>query len=425
MIKIFKYGEVPNEEVFARVVPTMNVEEIVADIIATVRKDGDKALYFYSEKFDKAKLNSLQVSAEEIKEAVDLVEPKFLQILQRAAANITKFHEKQKRNSFIINDEDGIVVGQKVIPVDRAGLYVPGGTAAYPSTVLMDAIPAKIAGCKEVVMVTPPNSEGKVNPYILAAAYVAGVDKIFKVGGAQAVAALAYGTESVPRVDKIVGPGNAFVAEAKKQVFGKVSIDMIAGPSEILIVADGKSNPKHVAADLLSQAEHDKLASAVLVTDSNDLAVAVQKELEVQIPQLERQEIARASIDNNGKIIVADDIMRAIEIANEIAPEHLELCVDNPFDYLDAVRHAGSIFMGRNCPEALGDYWAGPNHTLPTSGTAKFSSPLSVDDFVKKTQYTYYTEKALGRVAEDVAFFAKKEGLTAHAKSSVIRLETK
>lgn len=425
MIKIFKYGEVPNEEVFARVVPTMNVEEIVADIIATVRKDGDKALYFYSEKFDKAKLNSLQVSAEEIKEAVDLVEPKFLQILQRAAANITKFHEKQKRNSFIINDEDGIVVGQKVIPVDRAGLYVPGGTAAYPSTVLMDAIPAKIAGCKEVVMVTPPNSDGKVNPYILAAAYVAGVDKIFKVGGAQAVAALAYGTESVPRVDKIVGPGNAFVAEAKKQVFGKVSIDMIAGPSEILIVADGKSNPKHVAADLLSQAEHDKLASAVLVTDSNDLAVAVQKELEVQIPQLERQEIARASIDNNGKIIVADDIMRAIEIANEIAPEHLELCVDNPFDYLDAVRHAGSIFMGRNCPEALGDYLAGPNHTLPTSGTAKFSSPLSVDDFVKKTQYTYYTEKALGRVAEDVAFFAKKEGLTAHAKSSVIRLETK
>ena len=422
MIKIFKYGEVPNEEVFARVVPTMNVEEIVADIIATVRKDGDKALYFYSEKFDKAKLNSLQVSADEIKEAVDLVEPKFLQILQRAAANITKFHEKQKRNSFIINDEDGIVVGQKVIPVDRAGLYVPGGTAAYPSTVLMDAIPAKIAGCKEVVMVTPPNSEGKVNPYILAAAYVAGVDKIFKVGGAQAVAALAYGTESVPRVDKIVGPGNAFVAEAKKQVFGKVSIDMIAGPSEILIVADGKSNPKHVAADLLSQAEHDKLASAVLVTDSYDLAVAVQKELEVQIPQLERQEIARASIDNNGKIIVADDIMRAIEIANEIAPEHLELCVDNPFDYLDAVRHAGSIFMGRNCPEALGDYLAGPNHTLPTSGTAKFSSPLSVDDFVKKTQYTYYTEKALGRVAEDVAFFAKKEGLTAHAKSAVIRL---
>ncbi|MCQ2362292.1 MAG: histidinol dehydrogenase [Acidaminococcaceae bacterium] len=423
MIKIFKYGEVANEEIFARVIPTMDVEAIVADIIATVRKDGDKALYFYSEKFDKAKLNSLQVSPEEIQEAVNSVEPKFLKILKKAAANITKFHEKQKRNSFIINDEDGIVVGQKIIPVDRAGLYVPGGTAAYPSTVLMDAIPAKIAGCKEVVMVTPPNSQGKVNPYILAAAYVAGVDKIFKVGGAQAVAALAYGTESVPKVDKIVGPGNAFVAEAKKQVFGKVSIDMIAGPSEILIVADGKSNPQHMAADLLSQAEHDKLASAVLVTDSNDLAVAVQKELEVQIPKLERQEIARASIDNNGKIIVADDIMRAIEIANEIAPEHLELCVDNPFDYLDAVRHAGSIFMGRNCPEALGDYLAGPNHTLPTSGTAKFSSPLSVDDFVKKTQYTYYTAKALSRVGKDVAFFAEKEGLTAHAKSAVIRLK--
>lgn len=423
MIKIFKYGEVANEEIFARVVPTVNVEEIVAEIIAKVRAEGDKALYFYSEKFDKAKLSSLQVSVAEIQEAVKLVEPKFLQILQTAAKNITKFHEKQKRNSFIINDEEGIVVGQKVIPVDRAGLYVPGGTAAYPSTVLMDAIPAKIAGCKEVVMVTPPNSEGKVNPYILAAAYVAGVDKIFKVGGAQAVAALAYGTESIPKVDKIVGPGNAFVAEAKKQVFGKVSIDMIAGPSEILIVADGKSNPRHVAADLLSQAEHDKLASAVLVTDSDDLALAVQKELEVQIPQLERQEIARASIDNNGKIIVADDIMRAIEIANEIAPEHLELCVDNPFDYLDAVRHAGSIFMGRNCPEALGDYLAGPNHTLPTSGTAKFSSPLSVDDFVKKTQYTYYTDKALAKVGEDVAFFAQKEGLTAHAKSAVIRLE--
>jgi len=423
MIKIYKYGEVSNEEIFARVVPTMNVEQIVADIIADVRKNGDRALFYYNEKFDKAKLTSLQVSEKEIEEAVAQVEPDFLRILKLAAANITKFHEKQKRNSFIINDEDGIVMGQKVIPLDRAGLYVPGGTAAYPSTVLMDAIPAKIAGCREVVMVTPPNAEGKVNPYILAAAYVAGVDKIFKVGGAQAIAALAYGTESIAGVDKIVGPGNAFVAEAKKQVYGKVSIDMIAGPSEILIVADGKSNPKQVAADLLSQAEHDKLASAVLVTDSNELALAVQKELEVQIPQLEREEISRAAIDNNGKIIVTDNIRNAIDIANAIAPEHLELCVDNPFDYLDAVRHAGSIFMGRYCPEALGDYLAGPNHTLPTSGTAKFSSPLSVDDFVKKTQYTYFTEQALGRVAKDVAFFAKKEGLTAHAKSAMVRTE--
>ena len=300
---------------------------------------------------------------------------------------------------------------------------MPGGTAAYPSTVPMDSIPAKIAGCKEVVMVTPPSADGKVNPVILAAAKIAGVDKIFKVGGAQAIAALAYGTESIPKVDKIVGPGNAFVAEAKKQVFGQVSIDMIAGPSEILIVADGNSNPKHIAADLLSQAEHDKMASAVLVTDSMDLANKVSNELEVQIPLLKRSEIARESIDNNGKIIVADNLNAAIEISNEIAPEHLELCVDNPFDYLDSIRHAGSIFMGRNCPEALGDYFAGPNHTLPTSGTAKFSSPLSVDDFVKKTQYTYYTKDALKRVAKDVAFFAEKEGLTAHARSATIRTE--
>ena len=423
MIKIMKYGEVSPDEIFARVEPAVNVKGIVTEIIANVRKNGDKALYEYCEKFDKAKLTTLQVSKAEIDEAVATVDPNFVEILKKAATNIRKFHQKQVRNSFIINDEDGIVIGQKIIPVDRAGLYVPGGTAAYPSTVLMDSIPAKIAGCPEVVMVTPPNAEGKVNPYILTAAYVAGVDKIFKVGGAQAIAALAYGTESIPKVDKIVGPGNAFVAEAKKQVFGQVSIDMIAGPSEILIVADGKSNPRHLAADLLSQAEHDKLASAVLVTDSYDLAIAVQAELEVQIPLLERAEIARASIDNNGKIIVADNLKEVIAISNEIAPEHLELCVDNPFDYLDSIRHAGSIFMGRNCPEALGDYFAGPNHTLPTSGMARFSSPLSVDDFIKKTQYTYYTRDALARVAKDVAAFATAEGLTAHAKSAVIRTE--
>ncbi len=423
MIKIYKYGEVANSEIFARTEPQVNVEDIVTEIISNVRQNGDSALYKYCEKFDGAKLDTLLVSKEEIDEAVAKVEPRFLEVLKKAAANIQKFHEKQLRNSFIINDEDGIVIGQKVIPVDRAGLYVPGGTAAYPSTVLMDSIPAKIAGCKEVVMVTPPGKDGKINPVILAAASIAGVNKIFKLGGAQAIAALAYGTESVPKVDKIVGPGNAFVAEAKKQVFGTVSIDMIAGPSEILVVADGGSNPKYVAADLLSQAEHDKMASAVLVTDSAELAQAVSDELEVQIPQLSRSDIARVSIDTNGKIIVADDLRVAIEIANEIAPEHLELCVDNPFDYLDSIRHAGSIFMGRYCPEALGDYFAGPNHTLPTSGTARFSSPLSVDDFVKKTQYTYYTADALGRVARDVAYFAEKEGLTAHAKSAVIRLE--
>ena len=423
MIQILKYNEVNASDIFARVTPTINVEEIVTDIIENVKTNGDEALFAYCEKFDKAKLTSLAVTEEEIEEAVNSVEPKFLEILTKAAANIRKFHEKQVRNSFIINDEDGIVIGQKIIPIDRAGLYVPGGTAAYPSTVLMDSIPAKIAGCKEVVMVTPPNAEGKINPVILAAAKIAGIDKIFKVGGAQAIAALAYGTESVPKVDKIVGPGNAFVAEAKKQVFGQVSIDMIAGPSEILIIADGKTNPRFAAADLLSQAEHDKMASAVLVTDSMELAEAVRDELEVQIPQLLRSEIARASIDNNGKIIVADNLDEVIAISNEIAPEHLELCVDNPFDYLDKIRHAGSIFMGRNCPEALGDYFAGPNHTLPTSGTARFSSPLSVDDFVKKTQYTYYTADALKKVAFDVAYFAEQEGLTAHAKSATIRVE--
>ena len=423
MISILKYSEVDNNAIFSRVQSTINVEQIVADIINNVRTNGDRAVFEYCEKFDKAKLSSLLVTEQEIEDAVKTVEPEFLEILEKAATNIRKFHEKQVRNSFIINEENGIVIGQKIIPVDKAGLYVPGGTAAYPSTVLMDSIPAKIAGCKEVVMVTPPSADGKINPVILAAAKIAGIDKIFKVGGAQAIAALAYGTESIPKVDKIVGPGNAFVAEAKKQVFGQVSIDMIAGPSEILVVADGNSNASHVAADLLSQAEHDKMASAVLVTDSMDLALKVQDELEKQLPQLSRYEIARDSIANNGKIIVADTLDAAIEISNEIAPEHLELCVDNPFDYLNSIRHAGSIFMGRNCPEALGDYFAGPNHTLPTSGTAKFSSPLSVDDFVKKTQYTYYTEDALKKVAKDVAFFAEKEGLTAHARSATIRTE--
>ncbi len=423
MIRILNSDEASREEILSRTLPTVNVEETVAAILAEVRREGDAALYRYTEKFDGVRLTALAVTEEEIEEAMALVEPRFLEILREAAANIRTFHERQVRNSFILNQQNGVVIGQKVIPVDRAGLYVPGGTAAYPSTVLMDAIPAKIAGCPEVVMVTPPARNGKVNPAILAAARVAGIDRIFKIGGAQAIAALAYGTESVPKVDKIVGPGNAFVAEAKKQVFGAVSIDMIAGPSEILILADGKTNPRYAAADLLSQAEHDRMASAVLVTDSEALALAVQEELEVQIPLLERAEIARESIDRNGKIIVMPSLREAIEIANALAPEHLELCVDNPFDYLDAIRHAGSIFMGRNCPEALGDYFAGPNHTLPTSGTARFSSPLSVDDFVKKTQYTYYTRDALARVAEDVAFFARKEGLTAHARSAVIRLE--
>ena len=424
MIKILKYGEVANSEIFARDNIASNVESIVTDIISNVVGRGDAAVLEYCEKFDKAKLQSLEVTAEEIEEAFSLVDDEFISIIKEAAENIREFHKRQVRNSFVISEKDGVVIGQKVIPIEKVGLYVPGGTAAYPSTVLMDSIPAKLAGCKEIVMVTPPTATGKVNPVILAAAKIAGVDRIFKVGGAQAIAALAYGTESIPKVDKIVGPGNAFVAEAKKQVYGKVSIDMIAGPSEILVVADSASNPKHVAADLLSQAEHDKMASAVLVTDSFELAKAVSCELELQIPLLPRADIARASVDNNGKIIVAENnLSLAIDIANEIAPEHLELCMDNPFDYLDKIKHAGSIFMGRYCPEALGDYFAGPNHTLPTSGTARFSSPLSVDDFVKKTQFTYYTKDALSKVAEKVSYFAKKEGLDAHAKSATVRFE--
>ena len=425
MIKILNFNEVKKEDIFARVEDKFDVSATVAEIIDNVKNNGDKAVLDYCRRFDGADISALEVTDEEIAEAVASVEPRFLEILQKAADNIRSFHSKQIRNSFIINDKEGVVTGQKVTPIEKVGLYVPGGTAAYPSTVLMDSIPAKLAGVNEMCIVTPPNKQGKVNPVILAAAENAGVDRIFKVGGAQAVAALAYGTESVPRVDKIVGPGNAYVAEAKRQVFGTVAIDMIAGPSEILVVADSKSNASHVAADLLSQAEHDKNASAVLVTDSAQFAEAVSAELERQIPLLERAEIARVSIDNNGKIIVTDDIRAAIAVANEIAPEHLELCVDNPFDYLDLVKNAGSIFMGRYCPEALGDYYAGPNHTLPTSGTARFSSPLSVDDFVKKTQFTYYTESALAAVAEDVEYFARKEGLTAHAKSAIIRTEDK
>ncbi len=424
MIKIMKYGEVSANEIFARGKSSFDVADTVTEIIDNVKQNGDAALFEYCKRFDKADLTSLEVTSEEIEEALKLVDKRFLDILERAAENIRKFHEKQVRNSFIINEEDGIVTGQKITPIEKVGLYVPGGTAAYPSTVLMDSIPAKIAGCSEICITTPPMPNGKINPVILAAAKIAGVDRIFKTGGAQAVAALAYGTETIPKVDKIVGPGNAFVAEAKRQVFGLVSIDMIAGPSEILVIADAKSNPAFVAADLLSQAEHDKMASAVLVTESEELANKVSLELEKQLKELPREEIARTSIDNNGKIIIADNIEDVIAVSNEIAPEHLELCVDNPFDYLDKIKNAGSIFMGRYCPEALGDYFAGPNHTLPTSGTARFSSPLSVDDFVKKSQYTYYTKQALLKVAEDVAFFAEKEGLSAHARSATVRLES-
>ncbi len=423
MIRIYPYGQVPDEEIFARVQDDRDVSGIVADIIARVRAQGDKALAAYAEQFDGAAPERLEVTEAELDAAVAALDPEFVEILRQAAANIEAFHKHQVRSSFVVTDQPGVVMGQKVLPIEKVGLYVPGGTAAYPSSVLMNCIPAKLAGCREIVMVSPPTCGGDINPVILAAARIAGVHRVFRTGGAQAVAALAYGTESVPRVDKIVGPGNAFVAEAKRQVFGQVAIDMIAGPSEILVVADGKSNPAAVAADLLSQAEHDKLASAVLVTDSEELAKAVQAEIERQLPLLEREEIARASIDNNGKIIVAGDLAVAVEIANRIAPEHLELCMDNPFDWLDRIQNAGSVFMGRHCPEALGDYFAGPNHTLPTSGTARFSSPLSVDDFVKKTQFTYFTGDALERVAGKVDYFARQEGLTAHARSVTIRFD--
>ena len=422
MIKILRFGTVPPEEVFARAVPEIDVSAVVADILRNVRTRGDAALLEYNKTFEKASLTALEVSPAEMDAALAATDPAFLAVLERAAANIRAFHSRQKREGFRMDLGDR-VLGQKVLPIEKVGLCVPGGKTPLSSTVLMDAIPAKIAGCALLCMVTPPRADGTVDPSLLAAARIAGVDRIFKLGGAQAVAALAWGTESVPRVDKIVGPGGAFVAEAKRQVFGRVAIDMVAGPSEVLVVSDGKSDPRFVAADLLSQAEHDKLAAAILVTDSPALAAAVQREIEAQLPLLAREEIARASIDKNGKIIVTDDLRTALDVANEIAPEHLELCVDDPERWLGAVRNAGSVFLGRSTPEALGDYYAGANHTLPTSGAARFSSPLSVDDFVKKTQFIGYSADALAAASADIARFAETEGLTGHARSVTIRGE--
>lgn len=427
MIKIYDGEKMPVSEILDRKdemnEETEKIEKIVRDIIDDVRKNGDNALFRYCEKFDKAKLTALKVSDDEIKEALWEIDDEFLAILEEAKENIEAFHRLQKRSNFIKNDKDGVILGQKIMPVEKAGLYVPGGTASYPSSVLMNAVPAQIAGVKKIVMVTPPSKSGKIAPQILAAAHVAGVHEIYKVGGAQAIAALAYGTETIPKVDKIVGPGNIFVATAKKAVFGTVSIDMVAGPSEILVIADETCNPKYVAADMLSQAEHDKMASSILITNSSSLAKEVQAELEVQIPLLPRAEICRASIDNNGKIIVVNDIKDAIDTANAIAPEHLELCVREPFMYLNDIKNAGSIFLGKNVPEALGDYFAGPNHTLPTMGTARFSSPLGVDDFIKKSSFIYYTEDALKKDKDKIVSFAKREGLDAHAKSISIRFQ--
>ena len=399
------------------------VTETVSEIIRTVKTGGDEAVKNYTLKFDGSLPQYYEVPRDVINDALTNADPAFVDAMLNAIENVRDFHQRQVQEGFIHALPNGVILGQRVRGLERVGLYVPGGTAAYPSSVIMNAVPAKIAGVKEIIMVTPPCKDGTPNPDILVAAGLCGVDRVFLSGGAQAIAALAYGTEEIPKVDKIVGPGNIYVATAKRKVFGKVGIDMIAGPSEILVLADGGCNPAWVAADLLSQAEHDKLASPVLVTDSPALAKAVQAELEVQIPQLPRAAIARASVDDNGKIIVCTDLHKAIEACNIIAPEHLEVCVEDPFGVLNEIKNAGSIFLGRNVPEALGDYFAGPNHTLPTSGTARFSSPLGVDDFVKKSSFIYYTRDALGKVQSRIADFAEHEGLHAHAKSVTIRFE--
>ena len=424
MMKLYRLEDLTPDQILNRDLRAeQDVEEVVDAIIADVRARGDAALRDYALRFDGARLEELEVSAQEMDQALADADPYFLDTLRMAAANIEAFHRRQLRDNFVMTEQDGVILGQKYTPVERAGVYVPGGTAAYPSTVLMDVIPARVAGVPEIVMVTPAGRDGRVAPAILAAAAVAGVTRIFKAGGAQAVAALAYGTENVPAVDKIVGPGNIYVATAKRKVYGKVGIDMIAGPSEILVLADGGCNPAWVAADLLSQAEHDRLASPVLVTDSEALALAVQAEVEAQLDALPRRDIARASVETGGKIILCGSLDQAVDVCNIIAPEHLELCVEDPFALLGRIKNAGSIFLGRNVPEALGDYFAGPNHTLPTSGTARFSSPLGVDDFVKRSSFIYYTREALGRVKDRIAGFAEAEGLHAHARSVTIRYE--
>ena len=394
-----------------------DVNTIVKNILDDVKLRGDQALYDYNKKFDNVSLSSLQVTEKEIEDAFNRLDKELLEVIRYSHENIVRYHTKQKRNDFLDKDTDGVILGQIINPIEKVGIYVPGGTAAYPSTVLMNAVPAKVAGVEEIVMVTPPNEDGTISDVILAAAKIAGVTKIFKVGGAQAVAALSYGTETIPAVYKIVGPGNIFVAMAKKMVFGEVAIDMVAGPSEVLIISDDSSDPVHIAADLLSQAEHDKLAACILVTTSEELAKSVAIEIESQLAELPRQEIARESINNNGRIIIAKSIEEAILISNEIAPEHLELAVMDPFALLSKIKNAGSIFLGHNTPEPLGDYLAGPNHTIPTSGTAKFASPLSVDDFIKKSSVIYYSKEALEKVKDKVILFAESEGLTAHANS--------
>lgn len=421
MIKILKsYDE---KQIFERAAETVDVSDIVRDIIQNVRVNGDKALKEYSLKFDKTEVEKFEIDTSLMKLAYDRTDDEFKAVLEEAARNIYEYHEAQKREGYEINRKNGAVLGRKVIPLQRVALYVPGGTAAYPSSVLMNCIPAKIAGVDEIVMTTPPSRDGTIRDDILAAAYVAGVDRLFCMGGAQAVAALAYGTETVPKMDKIVGPGNAFVAEAKRQVYGIVDIDMIAGPSEILIIADNSCDPRAAAADMLSQAEHDKNAAAVLITNSEKLAEETAKEIEAQLSVLPRREIASTSIENNGKIIITNSLNEAIEISNKLAPEHLEINTANAMELLPLVRNAGSVFLGANCPEAVGDYFSGTNHVLPTSGTARFASALSVDDFIKTIEYSYYPRNVLLEDADKIALFARREGLEAHARSALVRKE--
>ncbi len=422
-MRIERLSEIDRKSLLMRDAAAADVVGPVTDIIRAVRERGDSAVRELTERYDGVCPDSLEVTADEARAALEELDGTLRAAMEKAAANIRAFHQKQVRAGFRMDAGGGVYMGQFITPIEKVGIYIPGGRAAYPSTVFMNAIPAKIAGCSEIVMVTPPGKDGRIPRAILAAARLSGVDRIFRCGGAQAVAALAYGTETVPKVDKIVGPGNAYVTEAKRQVFGTVAIDLIAGPSEILVLADGGSDPKWVAADLLSQAEHDPMAAAVLVTTDMALALAVSDEVERQLKILPREAIARVSVERNGRIIVADTMEAAIETANELAPEHLEICVDDPEAYLPLIRNAGSVFLGRYCPESLGDYLAGPNHTLPTSGTARFSSPLGVDDFIKKTQYTYYTREALASVADDIAVFARSEGLEAHARAALIRGE--
>ena len=422
-MKIERFSDADKKTLFMRDAAAADVREPVSAILREVERRGDAAVLDYTERFDGVRPEPLEVSTEEVRRAAEALPPALARAMGRAEENIRAFHARQLREGFVMDCGNGVRMGQKITPIERVGLYIPGGTAAYPSTVFMNAIPAKLAGCREIVLVSPPGKGGEIAPPVLAAAHLAGVTRVFRCGGAQAVAALAFGTESVPKVDKIVGPGNAYVAEAKRQVFGRVAIDMIAGPSEILVLADGKSDPRFVAADLLSQAEHDRMAAAVLVTDSESLAAAVSEELERQLLTLPREAIARASLERNGRIFVTENLAEAVEAANELAPEHLELVTDDPESLLPLVKNAGSVFLGRYCPESLGDYLAGPNHTLPTGGTARFSSPLGVDDFIKKTQFLSYTKEALSEVAEEIAVFARAEGLEAHARAALVRGE--